>query len=592
MNTKYVKGQFVRNIATVLVAIIAGAFWACSNEESTLGGGVSEETRVTALNNITIAGKAMMLTGLGQSDSTDDMMSHAEQGGNVTVYELDSVTFEKTGVEFSSEVFDDGSFEIKKASFSSPYAFVHVVYNAENNCVNGLGYCKNTFAYSVMDLRKNKNINVNVLTTLSSKRIMQLAAKGMDFDLAQKQAEREILEAFAIYDTHKPFDEIGSSMEKDNDYAVFVMMNFLLAASYQLDDIVDDFAEDGLWNDVYEYCAEDCWFAYFSYVPTDEVADKYYSARKNAASLAGSAVVFASLYDEPTLKTLKLKSSNIAFLEIVDSYLSNFNVVVGYSVDKCDESLQGEISKVPFIPVKCDKGLWVIEPELPHEIGTMIDSRDGKQYKITTFKINGVEQTWMAENLKFSGDSLKGETFCYDDDLKNCETDGVLYSLNAALNTSDRFETIFEKGDSYNSQGICPSGWRLPSKDDWENLIKDSVGFGVDNEIWDAYWPVARLWSKSWIDGRSVSYRGFDSYGLDIRPIGKCSLFDSAEVSGDLYNEILGELTCSGINDYTSFLAYPASEMFFSSRQRKAYYVKSLYGRPSESLFVRCIKND
>ena len=175
MNTKYINGQFVRNVATVLVAAVVGAFWACSNDESTLGGGVSEETRVTALNDITITGRAMAYVDASASeiDSAGYRLESEEftyKDARVTVSELDSTTFEKTGVEFIGFVYDkDGSFKLDSVSFKSPYVLVRVEELARNlPSVN-----------AVVDLRTTKNINLSVMTTLVCKRVLSLASSDM-----------------------------------------------------------------------------------------------------------------------------------------------------------------------------------------------------------------------------------------------------------------------------------------------------------------------------------------------------------------------------------------------------------------------------
>ena len=112
--------------------------------------------------------------------------------------------------------------------------------------------------------------------------------------------------------------------------------------------------------------------------------------------------------------------------------------------------------------------------------GTMTDSRDGKKYK--TVKIGS--QTWMAENLNFADSvavpSLKGKSWCYDNKVENCAVTGRLYTWAAAIDSVKLATDADNPQDcGYGKvctlpasvQGICPKGWHLPNKLEWNTLI-------------------------------------------------------------------------------------------------------------------------
>jgi uncharacterized protein (TIGR02145 family) len=87
------------------------------------------------------------------------------------------------------------------------------------------------------------------------------------------------------------------------------------------------------------------------------------------------------------------------------------------------------------------------------ETGTFTDSRDEKDYK--TVKIG--TQTWMAENLSYKASS---DCWAYINDESFVSIYGYLYSWEAA-------------------KAACPSGWHLPSDEEWSTLINYLGGVKV-----------------------------------------------------------------------------------------------------------------
>lgn len=568
MNTKYINGQFVRNIAAILVAITAGAFWACSNEESTLGGGVSEETRVMALDGVTITGKALMLTGVNVSE--DDSLENDfnpdfafDREDQVTVFELDSVTFEKTGVEYNSSVFDhEGSFKMDSVSFKSPYVLVTV--EKVDGCNNDDVLRCETVIETVADLSETKNVNVNVLTSLAARRTLELAATGVGLDSAKRQAEREVLESFYIFEKQTPFDELSFASTADKSYPVFVMANYLFS----------------------DYTGE---------IKIPDETQKFYLGDK-----AAEAIDYAILSRTSVLKAYGLDSSDSAVVEKAFAYLANYSAVANDSLELCDESKQGKISTKAYWPVQCNDGLWEPAYELPHEFGTLVDERDGKVYKTVVIEIDGVKQTWMAENLNFA-DSLLGKSWCYDQNPKNCEVYGRLYSWNAALNTSENMNAVVsgEKEFAPVSQGICPDGWRLPTVDDWYVVLpsKSATTLGFDGELKnpsEENRAVAALKSHSWyVEKRGMS--GRDLYGFAALPAGRCEMeYDSEDaaaafLSGETDIEPRTIPSYSGYGMYTAFAIGGVTNGMVALRsdRSQAYYLQ--WG--NEAVSVRCIKD-
>ena len=136
----------------------------------------------------------------------------------------------------------------------------------------------------------------------------------------------------------------------------------------------------------------------------------------------------------------------------------------------------------------CNNSLWKAKIEFVGEYGSMIDERDLKTYKIVTIGT----QTWMAENLNYSDSttypSMRKGNWCYNNDWNNCTKYGRLYSWAAAI---DSVKLATDADNPLNCgngktcgltgpvQGICPEGWHLPNKDEWESLLSAVGGKSV-----------------------------------------------------------------------------------------------------------------
>ena len=114
--------------------------------------------------------------------------------------------------------------------------------------------------------------------------------------------------------------------------------------------------------------------------------------------------------------------------------------------------------------------------------GSFSDQRDGKTYK--TVKIGS--QIWMAENLNYDAKDSK----CYDNQPANCTNYGRLY-------------------DWATAKSACPSGWHLPSKDEWQEL----EDFAGGDEVAETYLKAKDGWG-------SDNCNGTDSYGFSALPGG------------------------------------------------------------------------
>jgi uncharacterized protein (TIGR02145 family) len=122
------------------------------------------------------------------------------------------------------------------------------------------------------------------------------------------------------------------------------------------------------------------------------------------------------------------------------------------------------------------------------------DSRDGQSYDVV--KIG--EQTWMAENLNYATET----SVCPDGDSRNCKRLGRLYTWAEA-------------------KTVCPEGWRLPTKADFEALVNaasgDAAQFHNGNSDAVSNKVGAALKSR---DGWFKKGNGSDEFGFNALPAG------------------------------------------------------------------------
>ena len=180
-----------------------------------------------------------------------------------------------------------------------------------------------------------------------------------------------------------------------------------------------------------------------------------------------------------------------------------------------NEIVRKQISDTQDSIYTCKSGLWVGSVGNHVVYGTLTDARDGKTYKTVVIGT----QTWMAENLNYSDStnypSMKGRSWCYNNSLNNCAKYGRLYTWAAAMDSVGTFSTN-GKGCGYDKtctptypvRGICPDGWRLPQKAEWEMLFTAVGGKSTAGKM---------LKSTS---GWSSNGNGEDSFGFSALPAG------------------------------------------------------------------------
>ena len=132
-------------------------------------------------------------------------------------------------------------------------------------------------------------------------------------------------------------------------------------------------------------------------------------------------------------------------------------------------------------------------------------------------------QCWMSENLNV-GTMINGdvhqtdndtiEKYCFGDDTVSCDTYGGLYQWNEMM----------QYAAAESTQGICPTGWHLPSDNEYKTL---EIYLGMspsdaDIEGWRGTDEASKLAGNEslWIDGELDQNANFGLSGFDGLPGG------------------------------------------------------------------------
>ena len=133
-----------------------------------------------------------------------------------------------------------------------------------------------------------------------------------------------------------------------------------------------------------------------------------------------------------------------------------------------------------------------MSPEYAYGCGEFTDPRDGEKYKLACIG----NQVWFAENLRYAGVGRD-----YDDNPAYRAEYGRLYTFGEAMNS------LHSSSNPSGIQGICPKGWHVPSKAEWDELL---TAVGTE--------PETKLRSKDkWSDP------GTDDVGFNMKPGGYMS---------------------------------------------------------------------
>jgi uncharacterized protein (TIGR02145 family) len=194
----------------------------------------------------------------------------------------------------------------------------------------------------------------------------------------------------------------------------------------------------------------------------------------------------------------------------------------------------------------------------------LTDTRDGKVYP--TVMIGS--QCWMAQNLNIgvilstydeSTNNSVIEKYCWGNASGNCDIYGGLYSWDEAMQYSE----------TEGVQGICPSGWHIPTDAEWD-ILANAVGGqyvagGAMKEAGLSHWidPNYGATNSSGFTGLPGGYRTDYAYCYNLGTFAQIWSSSKAGTSEALYRS----------------LSYSNTQLYRSSYNYK------------DGFSIRCLKN-
>jgi len=360
------------------------------------------------------------------------------KGTKVKIYELDE-NLEKTSKYFDGKTSDDeGNFEIsiEKGELTSPYVIVEVKGNYANE-VTGKKSDGTVTLSAIADVSGKNTVNINVLTHLELEKVIKLAKAGTKFDKAKETAQKEVFDALGIS---------NSQVKNSEDLSIFsdsllLMASILLQGTRSTDDVSDllaEFSKEIKENGVLKPETKADLASGLAGVDMDKVKNNLpegakmpsYEYIKDIVTKIDSASAVPP--EKPSSSSTEPSSSSEESSGSADISSSSSREEPALSSNSAEISSSGREE-----PSSSSSTLSTGD--------TFIDTRDKKSYKIAVIGT----QVWMAENLNYNE---KG-SMCYEDSDDYCNKYGRLYDLATA-------------------KVSCPSGWHLPSTDEWKTLIK------------------------------------------------------------------------------------------------------------------------
>ena len=340
--------------------------------------------------------------------------------------------------------------------------------------------------HAVSNLLSRRSANVNLLTHLEYDRVYRLVTQaGMSVRAAKKQAQYEILKLFHIDATSfkTESEDMNVFGKTDADAALLAVSVLLLGdrnerqLSELLSNISFDLESDSTWKDTLGKVQMADWALVadssgryatiyknvvgwnLGNVPHFQKHLRKFWSIENGLGVCGSDSVpvglaknvtnknsafYASSYEDTTnteirficvdADSAKWRVATDVEKNTFDKECSKAGIVVNGTVNKAHKYYCTDKGWVDYLAWNWDvpkKDRF--NPDFAYD--SIVDARDGKVYRTT--KIG--DQVWMAENLNYadsvSTPSLRGKSFCPDNEESHCDIGGRLYTWAAAMDS-------------------------------------------------------------------------------------------------------------------------------------------------------------
>jgi uncharacterized protein (TIGR02145 family)/uncharacterized repeat protein (TIGR02543 family) len=209
---------------------------------------------------------------------------------------------------------------------------------------------------------------------------------------------------------------------------------------------------------------------------------------------------------------------------------------------------------------------WTAGPVTPPSGGTFTDSRDGNTYK----KIVIGTQTWMAENLNYAA----AESKCYGEGGEVYINDKIPDNRGWKMLSASEVQAYCAKyGRLYNwniAITACPSGWHLPSDDEWTTLT-DYVGGLLT--------AGTKLKSSQYWESYNGVPTGTDEYGFSALPGGFGHYYDGSFGNANYFGDWWSATEGDTLNAFSRFI-YHSFEKVSRTYDEKSWWYS-----------VRCVQN-